>query len=350
MRAWAVVESGAPLREIEIPTPEPIGTQVLVEVTHCGVCHSDLHNWEGYYDLGGGKRITLKDRGISLPIVLGHEIVGRIAKHGPEAKGVAAGDTRIVYPWVGCGKCATCLQEEDNMCLTPRAIGVFQNGGYGTHVMVPHPRHLFDPGSVDLALAATYACSGITAYSAIRKAMPLPPDEPMVIVGAGGVGLNAVAVLKAMQHRNIVVVDVTPEKRAAALTAGATTAVDGASDNVTRGILEAAGGPVMAVIDFVNGSSTARFAFDALRKGGKLIQVGLFGGDLTIPLPTMALRVLTLQGSYVGSPRDLRDLLALAAKGSLNPMPISTIPKSEVNSALLNLRAGKVVGRVVLTS
>jgi alcohol dehydrogenase/propanol-preferring alcohol dehydrogenase len=106
----------------------------------------------------------------------------------------------------------------------------------------------------------------------------------------------------------------------------------------------------MAVIDFVNGSSTARFAFDALRKGGKLIQVGLFGGDLTIPLPTMALRVLTLQGSYVGSPRDLRDLLALAAKGSLNPMPISTIPKSEVNSALLNLRAGKVVGRVVLTS
>lgn len=350
MRAWAVVENGAPLREIEIPTPKPIGTQVLVEVTHCGVCHSDLHNWEGYYDLGGGKRITLKDRGISLPIVLGHEIVGKVVQFGSEAKDVAVGDTRIVYPWVGCGKCTMCLQEEDNMCLTPRAIGVFQNGGYGTHVMVPHPRHLFDPGNVDLALAATYSCSGITAYSAIRKAMPMPADEPLVIVGAGGVGLNAIAVLKAMQHENIIAVDIGSEKRAAALAAGATMVVDGAGDGVTQRILDAAGGQVAAVIDFVNGSSTARSAFDALRKGGKLIHVGLFGGELTVPLPTMALRVLTLRGSYVGSPRELRELLTLAQKGSLHPMPISKMPKSKVNFALSNLRDGKIVGRVVLIS
>jgi alcohol dehydrogenase/propanol-preferring alcohol dehydrogenase len=350
MRAWAVVENGAPLREIEIPTPEPTGTQVLVEVTHCGVCHSDLHNWDGYYDLGGGKRITLKDRGISLPIVLGHEIVGKVVQFGSEAEDVAVGNTRIVYPWVGCGKCTMCLQEEDNMCPTPRAIGVFQNGGYGTHVMVPHPRHLFDPGKVDLALAATYSCSGITAYSAIRKVMPMPADEPLVIVGAGGVGLNAIAVLKAMQHENIVVVDIGSEKRAAALAAGATTVVDGAGDGVTQRILVAAGGHVAAVIDFVNGSSTARSAFDALRKGGKLIQVGLFGGELTVPLPTMALRVLTLRGSYVGSPKELRELLMLAQNGSLHPMPISKMPKSKVNSALSNLRDGKTVGRVVLIS
>ena len=350
MRAWAVVESGAPLREIEIPTPEPIGTQVLVEVTHCGVCHSDLHNWEGFYDLGGGKRTTLKDRGISLPIVLGHEIAGKVVQLGPEAKGVAVGDIRIVYPWVGCGKCTMCLQEEDNMCLTPRAIGVFQNGGYGTHVMVPHPRHLFDPGSVDLALAATYACSGITAFSAIRKVMPMQADEPLVIVGAGGVGLNAIAILKAMQHANIIAVDIGPEKRTAARAAGATSVVDAAGEGVTQRILDAAGGHVAAVIDFVNGSSTARFAFDALRKGGKLIQVGLYGGELTIPLPTMALRVLTLRGSYVGSPKELRDLLKLAQKGSLHPVPISTMPKSQVNSALSNLRNGKIVGRVVLVA
>jgi alcohol dehydrogenase, propanol-preferring len=350
MRAWAVVENGAPLQEIEIPTPEPTGTQVLVEVTHCGVCHSDLHNWEGYYDLGGGKRITLKDRGISLPIVLGHEIVGKVVQFGSEAEDVAIGDSRIVYPWVGCGKCTMCLQEEDNMCLTPRAIGVFQNGGYGTHVVVPHPRHLFDPGNVDLALAATYSCSGITAYSAIRKVMPMPADEPLVIVGAGGVGLNAIAVLKAMQHENIVVVDIGSEQRAAALAAGATATVDGAGDGVTQRILDAAGGHVAAVIDFVNGSSTARCAFDALRKGGKLIQVGLFGGELTVPLPTMALRVLTLRGSYVGSPKELRELLMLAQKGSLHPMPISKMPKSKVNSALSNLRDGKTIGRVVLIS
>ena len=87
MRAWAVVENGKPLQELELPTPEPKGTEVLIEVTHCGVCHSDLHIWEGYYDIGGGKKMSLKDRGVVLPLAMGHEIVGRVAKLGPDAKG-----------------------------------------------------------------------------------------------------------------------------------------------------------------------------------------------------------------------------------------------------------------------
>ena len=87
MRAWAVVENGAPLQEIELPTPEPKGTEVLIEVTHCGVCHSDLHIWEGYYDIGGGQKMSLKDRGVTLPLAMGHEIVGRVVKLGPDAKG-----------------------------------------------------------------------------------------------------------------------------------------------------------------------------------------------------------------------------------------------------------------------
>src|SRR5262249_10932785 len=119
MRAWAVVENGAPLQELEFPTPDPQGTQVLVEVTHCGVCHSDLHIWEGYYELGGGKRLSLADRGVVLPLAMGHEVVGRVVKLGPDAKGLSVGDLRIVYPWVGCGTCERCLGEEDNMCLTP---------------------------------------------------------------------------------------------------------------------------------------------------------------------------------------------------------------------------------------
>src|ERR1700733_12402489 len=303
MRAWAVVENGKPLQEIELPTPEPKGTEVLVEVTHCGVCHSDLHIWEGYYDVGGGEKMSLADRGVTLPLAMGHEIVGRVAKLGPDAKGVKVGDLRIVYPWLGCGTCETCLAEEDNMCVkAARSLGVYQNGGYGTHVIAPHPRHLVDPGTIDPAVAATYACSGITVYSAIRKAMPLPAQEAIVVVGAGGLGLNAIAVLRALKHGNIVVVDVSAEKRDAALTAGATKAVDGSGDGaeVTKRIIEAAGGPVLAVVDLVNGTPTARFAFDALRKGGKLIQVGLFGGELTLPLPLMAIRALTVQGSYVG--------------------------------------------------
>ncbi|MEO8713511.1 MAG: alcohol dehydrogenase [Acetobacteraceae bacterium] len=348
MHAWTVVENGKPLQRIDMPTPEPKGTEVLLEVTHCGVCHSDLHIWEGYYDIGGGKRMSLKDRGLVLPLTMGHEIVGRVVKLGPEASGVKPGDIRIVYPWVGCGVCAACRAEEDNMCLTPRSLGVVQNGGYGTHVVAPHPRHLVDPGTLDPAVAATYACSGITVYSAIAKVMPIAPEEAIVLVGAGGLGMNAIAILKAMGHRNTIVVDVSAEKRAAALKAGAAKVVDGNGEDVAKRIMEAAGGPVLAAIDLVNGTATARFAFGALRKGGKLIQVGLFGGELTLALPLMAMRALTIQGSYVGTVKDLRALVALAQTGDVAALPVKTVPQSDAFDALMRLRDGRVNGRLVL--
>jgi len=350
MRAWAVVENGRDLQQMDMPTPEPKGTEILLEVTHCGVCHSDIHIWEGYYDIGGGKRMSLKDRGVVLPLAMGHEIVGRVVKLGPEATGVRVGDVRIVFPWLGCGHCERCLAEEDNMCLVSRALGVFQNGGYATHVVAPHPRHLIDPGTLDPALAATYACSGVTVYSAIRKAMPMPPDKPIVLVGAGGLGLAAIAVLRALGHRAIVSVDLSAEKRQAALDAGATQVVDGSGEGVTERIIAACGGPAEAIIDLVNGTSTAAFAFAALRKGGKLIQVGLFGGELTLPLPVMAMRGLTVQGSYVGNPKELRELVALAQGGAMPALPITEMPQAQANEALMRLRDGKVTGRVVLTA
>ncbi|MGI4798410.1 MAG: alcohol dehydrogenase [Janthinobacterium lividum] len=350
MRAWAVVENGRDLQEMEMQTPEPKGTEILLEVTHCGVCHSDLHIWDGYYDLGGGKKMSLKDRGVVLPLAMGHEIVGRVVKLGPDASGVAVGDIRIVYPWLGCGTCDRCLAEEDNMCLVSRALGVFQNGGYATHVLAPASRHLVDPGTLDPALAATYACSGITVYSAINKVMPMAPDKPIVVVGAGGLGLAAIAVLKALGHQAIVSVDISEAKRQDALKAGATAVVDGSGDGVAEKIIAACGGPAEAVIDLVNGTSTAAFGFAALRKGGKLIQVGLFGGELTLPLPMMAMRGLTVQGSYVGNPKELRALVALAQDGKLQPTPITQVPQASANEALMRLRDGKVTGRVVLTA
>ena len=349
MRAWAVVENGKPLQEIELPTPEPKGTEVLIEVTHCGVCHSDLHIWEGYYDLGGGQKMSLVDRGVTLPLAMGHEIVGRVAKLGPDAKGVKVGDIRIVYPWLGCGTCETCLAEEDNMCVrASRSLGVYQNGGYGTHVIAPHPRHLIELGGVDPAVAATYACSGITVYSAIKKVMPIPKHEAIVLVGAGGLGLNAIKVLLALKHEHIISVDISAEKRETALKTGAHKVVDGLGPDVAKRIIEAAGGPVLAVIDLVNGTQTARFAFGALRKGGKLVQVGLFGGELMLSLPIMAIRALTVQGSYVGNPKELRELIQLAQDGSLSALPVATVPQNQADDALMRLRDGKVTGRLVL--
>jgi len=157
-------------------------------------------------------------------------------------------------------------------------------------------------------------------------------------------------VLKALGHQAIVSVDISEEKRQDALKAGATQVVDGSGEGVADRIIAACGGPVEAVIDLVNGTSTAAFGFAALRKGGKLIQVGLFGGELTLPLPMMAMRGLTVQGSYVGNPKELRALVALAQDGKLQPTPITQVPQASANEALMRLRDGRVTGRVVLTA
>jgi alcohol dehydrogenase/propanol-preferring alcohol dehydrogenase len=350
MHAWAVVESGAPLQRIEMPTPDPTGTEVLIEVTHCGVCHSDLHFWEGSYDLGGGKRMLLKDRGVTLPRAIGHEILGRVAKAGPDAQGVRVGERRIVYPWLGCGTCRRCLAENDNLCANQRSLGVVQHGGFASHVVVPHPRYLVDPGDVDPAIAATFGCSGITVLSAIRKVMPMEPDDAIVLVGAGGLGLAAIAMLRALGHRAIVSVDLDPTKRRAALDAGATAAIDGAGPDVAAAIVEAAGGPVFGAIDFVNGSSTARLALDAMAKGGTMVQVGVFGGELTVSLVSLVMRAVSVKGNNTGSIADLREVARLASAGLLAPVPVTEMPRDEANAALIRLRDGKVTGRIVLTA
>ncbi|HEY4250220.1 MAG TPA: alcohol dehydrogenase [Roseomonas sp.] len=352
MRAWSVVEAGKPLQALDLPTPEPAGKQVLLEITHAGVCHSDLHIWEGEYDLGSRGKMRLADRGVVLPLAMGHEIVGKVVKWGPAADGAGlkAGDHMIVFPWVGCGECAACSAEEDNMCLQPRSLGVYQNGGYATHVLAPEPRHLVPVGTLDPALAATYACSGITVYSAINKVLPLPPEEPIALVGAGGLGLNALAVLQALGHKRILVVDVSAEKLEAAKRAGATDTVLAGGEDTTKRIVAAAGGQLAAVIDLVNGTETARFAFDALRKGGKLVMVGLFGGELSLPLPLVPIRALTIQGSYVGNPKELRALVSIAEQGKLPAIPITRMPLDQANTALNRLKDGQVVGRIVLTA
>jgi len=350
MKAWAIVENGRPLEQIELPTPEPKGTEVLLEVGQCGVCHSDLHLWHGYYNLGGGKRMSLKDRGVTLPRAPGHEIVGTVVAVGPEATGVGVGDRRVVYPWIGCGTCEHCRNEEDNLCASMRSLGVIQHGGFATHVVAPHPRYLFDYGNLDPAVAATYACSGITAYGAIRKVMPLAPDEAVVLIGAGGLGLSAIEMLKALGHRKIVAVDIGAEKRQAALACGATDAVDAGGGDVTGAIVGAAGGPVKAVIDFVNVSETARFGFDALVKGGKLVLIGVAGGEMMLSLAAMVFRAATIQGSYTGSMQDLRDVIALAQAGKLKPLPVTRVPKDSANEAMERLEHGRVTGRLVLSA
>ena len=350
MKAWAVVRNGQPLQCIELTGPVATGTEVVLDVTRCGVCHSDLHFWHGSYNMGGGKVMSLAERGVTLPRAPGHEIVGRVVAMGPDATGVAIGDERIVYPWIGCGHCARCRAGEDNLCLSQRSLGVLENGGFGAQVKVPHPRYLVAFDGLDASLAATYACSGITVLSAIRKIMPLGPDEPVLLIGAGGLGLAAIAMLRALGHRRIVSMDISADKLRAAVAAGATQTVDGQGDGAGARILAAAGGPVPAAIDFVNTSDTARTGLDALAKGGRLVLVGVAGGDLTLSLATMIFRAQSVLGSNTGTVDDLRTVVALAQAGTLAATPVQEFPKDQANAALMALQDGHITGRAVLVA
>jgi propanol-preferring alcohol dehydrogenase len=155
--------------------------------------------------------------------------------------------------------------------------------------------------------------------------------------------------LKAMGGRGAIVVDTDPAKRAAALKAGALAAIDGAAGDAVRQVTAAAGGGIWAAIDFVGASSTARLAVDSLAKGGKVVIVGLFGGDITLPLPFIPMRAMTIQGSYVGSLGETKELLDLVNRAHVPSIPITIRPLDDADAALQDLRAGRLIGRAVLT-
>ena len=347
MKVWAVVEHSAPLHCVELPDPEPAGTEVVVDVSHCGVCHSDVHLWHGSYDLGGGKIFRVSDRGVTLPIAPGHEIVGRVAKLGPDAAGVTVGQSVVVYPWIGCGHCTRCLAEEDNYCPNQRSLGAITDGGFAAKVKVPHARYLLDYAGIPAALAATYACSGLTVYSAARKILPVPAEQAIVLFGAGGLGLAAIAMLRALGHGKIVSVDINPAKEQAARDAGAMAFVSGADDLAAR--IQAVAGTIAAAIDFVGNDATAATGLAVLPKGGKLVVVGIGGGLLSLSVAGTIFRALTVQGSLTGTIAELREVLAMARAGQLQPTPVREAPKDQADDIIHQLERGEIIGRVVLT-
>ena len=264
---------------------------------------------------------------------------------------VAIGDERIVYPWIGCGHCPRCLAGDDNLCASPSAAsGCWRMVASADRVKVPHPRYLVAYDGINPSVAATYACSGLTVYSAIGKIMPLDPDEAVLLIGAGGLGLAAIAMLKALGHRHTVSLDISDAKLEAATAAGATATVNGTGADLVTRIHAAAGGPVPAAIDFVNTSETARTGFDALAKGGRLVLVGVAGGEITLSLSTMIFRAQSVIGSNTGTVADLQAVVELAQSGKLGETPVQEYPKAAANEALTRLQAGQITGRAILVS
>jgi propanol-preferring alcohol dehydrogenase len=351
MRMFQLCVCGEPLRYTEQPTPEPKGTEVLLKTLAAGVCHSDLHLADGWFDLGGGKRLSLADRGMKLPVTLGHENVGEVVAIGPDAKdtkGLRIGARMLANPWIGCGTCHPCRRGDENLCRAMKSLGVFSDGGYADYVMVPHPRYLSDIGDLPAERVAPLACSGVTTFGALKK-VPTLKTEPTVIIGAGGLGLMCLALHQKMGGHSAIVVDIDAAKRKAAKAAGAAHVVDGGAADAAQQIIDLTQGGAWAVIDLVGSSQSARLGYDSLIKGGKYVIVGLFGGDLTLSLPPIPMRALTIQGSYVGSLPEMAELMELVRRTGPPQVPVATKPLKEVNAVMEDLRAGKVIGRVVLT-
>ncbi len=347
MVSYQLIEYGHPLRRVESETPSPDGEEILLRVTACGVCHSDLHLYEGHFDLGDGQQLDLS-KGRDLPLTLGHEMAGEVVATGPGCAGVAIGDRRVVYPWVGCRVCACCARGDEHLCNRPQALGVVRDGGFAEHVLVPHSRYLFDCGDVEDRLACTYACSGLTAYSALQRVREKATGRALLVVGAGGVGLAAVALARALMDTTLIVADIDDARRRAALAAGADHVVDPAADDAVRQVRRQTGRGVAAAVDFVGSPESAGFGVGVLGQGGVLVVVGLFGGALTLRLPLLPLRQLTLRGSYVGSLEEMAALTALARARKIPPIPLLDRPLDQAQHALEDLAAGRVTGRTIL--
>lgn len=348
MKSARILGPNEPLAVSESDTPKPEGDQVLVKVNSVGVCHSDLHLWEGGYDLGDGQFMKVTDRGVKYPVTPGHEIVGTVDDIGNNVSGIEKGDQVLVFPWIGCGECPACKVKNENLCDAPKSMGVFQDGGYSDYALIPSFKYLAKLDGVDPDAATSLACSGLTAYTAIKKANQNSP-EFLVIVGAGGLGLMGVQIAKAITDAKIICVDLDDQKLNIAKEMGADYVVNSKDPETSQKIMSICNDKgADSVVDFVNAPPTVKLGFAILRKRGNLVLVGLFGGSLELSLVTIPLKSLTIQGAYTGNYDDMVELLALARKGILNPVISERYSLDDANTALEDLKARKILGRAVI--
>ena len=349
MHRQSLTAYATPLCETVVDCPEPKGTEVLVRIGRCGVCHSDVHMQDGYFKLGDDKRLDVT-AGRTLPFTLGHEIAGTVERVGPQAEGIAPGQAVAVFPWIGCGECAACAAGEENICAAPRHLGITVDGGFATHVLVPHPRYLLDYAPLDAGFAGALMCSGLTAFAALKRLADRAQRGPVLLVGLGGVGMMGLSLARALHQHAPFVADIDAGKRDAALAAGAAAAFDPSDPAARKALMSASKGGVYAACDFVGSDRSLQFATGALAKGGKVVVTGLLGGTFTTAVAMFPLKAMTIEGTMTGTLAEARELMALAQRGAIAPIPISERPLAAAQSALDDIRAGRVLGRVVLVT
>ena len=349
MKAARIVKVNEKLEIQQVDTPKPRGSQVLVKVQSSGVCHSDIHLWEGYYEGVGGQQLKTTDRGVTYPLTPGHEVAGIVDSLGEQAEGFNNNDKVLVYPWIGEGLCPACRIGEENLCDKPRSLGVYMDGGYAEYVLVPSYKYLIKiSDGMDIDASATLSCSALTAYGAVKNAN-LKPDDNVVIVGAGGLGLMAIQLAKAVTGARIIAMDLDDKKLEFAKKEGADTTVNSKNEDPVKTIMELTDKMgADAVIDFVNASKTVETDMQFLRRRARVVLVGLFGGELKLSLVTMPTRAYKLIGSYTGTLSDMIELVSLARRGVIKPVVSNRFKLDQATDALTMLKDGKILGRGVI--
>ncbi len=350
MKAAQVVRPKEPLELKELPNPDPGDKQVVVQVHSSGVCHSDIHIWEGGYEGAKGQLMSVEERGVKFPLTLGHEIAGTVEAVGSAVSEFKVGQRVLVYPWIGDGVCPACQVGEENLCDHPKSLGVFQNGGYADKVLVPDEKYLVDIGNLDFDSVSSLACSGLTSFTAIKNAA-VSPKQTLVITGIGGLGLMAVQIARALMNPTIIAVDIDDKRLDQAKNLGANHVVNSKQGDAPKQIKDLTSGlGADAIVDFVNAPKTVGAGIDMLRKRGRLVLIGLFGGSIELSLPLVPLKAMHILGSYTGKLADLADLVALTRSGAIRPIVARKYSLDQANEALLQLKSGKIIGRAVINA
>jgi alcohol dehydrogenase, propanol-preferring len=337
MKAAVLREFKKPLTIEDVARPRPGAHEVLIEVEACGVCHSDLHVADG--DWPQIVPITKK------PLILGHEIAGRVVEKGDSVNQLEIGD-RVGVPWVHwtCGECEFCREGNENLCAKQQITGVTVDGGYAEFVKAPASHALKIPDGLPSVDAAPLFCAGVTVYRALRQAK-IQPGQRLAVFGVGGLGHLAVQMGLGL-GAIVTAVDVSDEKLAQAKSLGASSTLNAATVNVVKE-LRRAGGVHVALV-----TSAAKKAYDTafpcVRPAGMLLVVGLPSESICFPPILMAASEVRIQASSVGTRQDMQGVLAMAAAGKLH-CQVTTRPLTEANEVLAELREGSVSGRVVLT-
>lgn len=334
MLAARLHAAGQPLALDDVPVPEPGPDEVRVRVRAAGVCGTELHFLEGLYAPA------------RVPMTLGHEAAGTVDAVGADVQGYAEGDRVAVYYYLFCATCRWCLQGRQNLCLRPRGVLAFAaDGGFAEHLVVPAHCLVRLPDELSFRQAAPLCCAGTTALHALDEA-GVEPGDVVVAMGAGGVGLTVVQDAHRRGARTIAV-SRSAARRAAALTAGAVAAV--APEHLSATVDEVSGGQgADVVVELAGVTATLELAMGVLGRRGRLVLVGYSADALTVHPLSMVVAEQRVIASVGNTYAELVAAVQLAGAGLLLPPVSGTLPLAEVNSALDQLRAGGVTGRLVL--